>query len=204
MNNYILKSSASSLKKEAPKNMEPVVTQRLIIRRLAETDLLDFIACRTHPEVLPCMLDEPPITEENAQRFLAHQAVLEIGDERGSITFAIHHIDDAKMIGEVNIHLFPKQQSHGEIGWLLHPDYQGRGYATEAAQVLLTYGFAHRKLHRITSMCDTRNTASIRLMERLGMRREGHLKQSNFMQGAWQDEYIYALLSDEWLLRQTV
>lgn len=111
---------------------------------------------------------------------------------------------DAKMIGEVGINLLPKAQSKGEIGWSLHPNYQGYGYATEAAQVLLTYGFAQRKLHRITSICDTRNTASFRLMERLGMRREGHLRQSQFMKGAWQDEYIYALLLDEWQFLQSI
>ncbi len=183
--------------------MEPVVTQQLIIRRMAETDLLDFLAYQTHPEVLRYMPIEP-LTEEQAMRFLARQAVVEVGDEGGYIVFAIHHVGDAKMIGEVGINLLPKTQSKGEIGWSLHPNYQGRGYATEAAQVLLTYGFAHRKLHRITSICDTRNTASFLLMESLGMRREGHLKQSQFIKGAWQDEYIYALLLDEWLFRQSI
>ncbi len=95
-------------------------------------------------------------------------------------------------------------QSKGEIGWSLNPIYQRQGNATEEPQVLLTYGFAHRKLHRITSICDTRNTASFRLMERLGMRREGHLRQSQFIKGSWQDEYIYALFDDEWLAQQSV
>ncbi len=183
--------------------MEPVVTKRLIIRRVAETDLLDFLAYQTHIETLRYMPIEP-LTEERAIRFLARQAEVEIGDEGGYIVFAIHHIGDAKMIGEVGINLLPKAQSKGEIGWSLHPSYQGCGYATEAAQVLLNYGFAYRKLHRITSICDPRNTASFRLMERLGMRREGHLRQSQFMQGAWQDEYIYALLLDEWLFQQSI
>ncbi|MEH1789083.1 MAG: GNAT family protein [Nostoc sp.] len=178
--------------------MEHVVTKRLIIRRVAETDLLDFLAYHNHPDVLRYLPLEP-ITEEQAMSFLARQALVKIGDEGGYIMFAIHHVGDAKMIGEVCISLLPKAQSQGEIGWSLHPNYQGRGYATEAAQVLLNYGFAHHKLHRITSNCSPRNTASFRLMERLGMRREGHLKQSKFMKGAWQDEYIYALLLDEWL-----
>ncbi|TBR56835.1 hypothetical protein B4U84_27860 [Westiellopsis prolifica IICB1] len=185
------------------KNMEPVVTKRLIIRRMAETDLLDFMAYRSHPEVFR-YLPEELLTEEIAMRFLAHQATLEIGDQRVAVPFAIHHIADAKTIGEVSIDLLPKQQNQGEIGWLLHPDYQGHGYATEAVQVLLNYVFAQRQLHRLTSICDTRNTASMRLMKRLGMRCEGHLKQSKFMKGTWYDEYIYALLRDEWLLRQSI
>jgi RimJ/RimL family protein N-acetyltransferase len=170
---------------------------------MAQTDLLDFLTYQTHPEVLRYTPIEP-LTEERGMGFLTRQAVVEIGDEGGYIAFAIQHIGDAKMIGEVSMNLLPKAQSKGEIGWSLHPSYQGHGYATEAAQVLLTYGFAHRKLHRITSICDTRNTASFRLMERLGMRREGHLRQSQFIKGEWQDEYIYALLHDEWLARQSV
>ncbi len=180
--------------------MKPVVTPRLIIRRMAEADLLDFLAYQTHPDVWRYM-PTGPLTKERAMRFLAKQAKVEIGDDGGYIVFAIHHISDARMIGEVSINLLPMAQSKGEIGWSLHPSYQGRGYATEAAQVLLTYGFKDRKLHRITSICDTRNTSSFRLMERLGMRREGHLLQSQLLRGAWQDEYIYALLLDEWLSR---
>ncbi|MBH8573026.1 GNAT family N-acetyltransferase [Nostocaceae cyanobacterium CENA369] len=184
-------------------SIEPVVTKQLIIRRMAQTDLLDFLAYQTHPEVLRYMPVEP-LTQERAIDFLARQAVVEIGDEGGYIVFAVHHIADAKIIGEVGINLLPKAQSKGEIGWSLHPNYQGRGYATQAAQVLLNYGFAQRNLHRITSICDTRNTASYMLMERLGMRREGHLKQSQLIKGLWQNEYIYALLREEWLFQQDI
>ena len=106
------------------------------------------------------------------------------------------------MIGEVGIFLSPKAQSKGDIGWIIHPDYQGRGYATEAAQVALEYAFMERNLRRVTSACDGRNTASLRLMERLGMRCEGRLMQSRFTGGAWHDECLYALLRDEWLAQQ--
>ncbi|WP_224095494.1 GNAT family N-acetyltransferase [Nostoc sp. MS1] len=170
---------------------------------MAQTDLLDFLAYQTHPEVLRYMPVQP-LTQEKAIDFLDRQAVVEIGDEGGYIVFAVHHIADTKIIGEVGINLLPKAQSKGEIGWSLHPNYQGRGYATQAAQILLSYSFTHLKLHRITSICDTRNTASYMLMERLGMRREGHLKQSQLIKSVWQDEYIYALLCEEWLFRQDI
>lgn len=89
------------------------------------------------------------------------------------------------------------------MGWSFHPAYQGRGYATEAARVLLAYAFNKRGLRRVTSDCDARNAASLRLMERLGMRREGHLRQSRLTGDEWHDEYLYALLRDEWLARAT-
>lgn len=114
---------------------------------------------------------------------------------------AIHHLEDDKMIGYLMLYLWAKVLNQGEVGWTLHPDYQGHGYATEVAQALLDYGFVKRELHRISAMSDTRNTASIQLMERFGLRREGHYKQSRFIKDALEDEYIYAILRDEWLLR---
>ncbi|MCW3060900.1 MAG: hypothetical protein JWQ02_2721 [Capsulimonas sp.] len=82
-----------------------------------------------------------------------------------------------------------------------HPDYHGQGYATEAAEALLKFLFGDLAAHRVTSGCDARNTASVRLMERLGLRREGHLVQSQFSNGELRDEYLYALLRGEWLAR---
>lgn len=182
--------------------MQPVTTQRLIIRRLAQADLADFLAYQTHPEVLRYMPVEP-MSVERAAQFVAKQATVEIDDQGGYQAFAIYHTGDARVIGEVGIYVHPEPQSKGDVGWSLHPDYQGRGYATEAARVLLEYGFTQCGLHRITSVCDTRNPASFRLMERLGMRREGHLLQSHLTRGIWHDEYLYALLRDEWLRNST-
>jgi RimJ/RimL family protein N-acetyltransferase len=185
---------------EVNNNMESMETKRLIIRRLAETDLNDFLAYQNHPDILKYSPDEP-ISEEHALRFLAQQATIELTDQRCEISLAIHHKEDDKMIGTVTIYFTAKVLNQGEVGWVINPDYQRQGYATEAARVLLDFGFIKREVHRIQAKCDIRNTASIRLMERLGMRREGHFKQSRLIKDVWQDEYIYALLRDEWLLQ---
>ena len=84
-----------------------------------------------------------------------------------------------------------------EIGFTLAPEYQGRGYATEAVRLLAGYLFGRGK-HRITASCDARNAASAAVLERLGMRREGHLRQSTWAKGEWTDDLLYALLRDEW------
>ena len=78
------------------------------------------------------------------------------------------------------------------------PEHQGRGYATEAVRLLLTYLFSERGKHRIAAYCDPRNAASAALLERLGMRREGHLRESTWAKGEWTDDLVYALLPDEW------
>lgn len=87
--------------------------------------------------------------------------------------------------------------SQCQIGFTIAPGYQGRGYATEAARLLAGYPFARGK-HRITACCDARNLASAAVLDRLAMRREGHLRQSTWAKGEWTDELLYALLHDEW------
>ncbi len=83
---------------------------------------------------------------------------------------------------------------------MLHRDHHGQGYATEAARALLGYGFEELDLHRIIATCQPENPASYRVMEKLGMRREGHFRQCiDRGQGVWWDEYFYALLKDEWV-----
>jgi len=182
--------------------MIPTATERLFVRRMAPGDIDDFLAYQTHPEVMRYQPYEPA-TPESAARFLAKQAAAgEPGDGGAYLAFAVEHKVGRRMIGEVSIEVFPKAQSRGGVGWSFHPDYHGRGYAFEAAGALLEFGFSHLGLRRLTTFCDVRNAASWRLMERLGMRREGHTRQSMLLRGEWQDEYHYALLRDEWLARR--
>lgn len=181
--------------------MEPIHTGRLIIRHFTETDLPDLLAYHTHPDIQEYGAIEP-MDEEKARSFLARQADPEAWAGAGWLAFAVYHPGDGKVIGEVGVFVEKEPKSEGNTGWMLHPDYHGQGYATEAAQTLVRYAFLERHLRRLTSGCDTRNTASWRLMERLGMRREGHFRQSCQTRGEWQDEYLYALLREEWLTQQ--
>ena len=188
------------------------LTHRLRLRRFAPTHLRDFLAYQTHPETLR-YLSAAPKTEVEAADYLERQSTLEIGDEGGWLGFAVELRSTGRMIGEVGVYLQPQRQpppqpsqmatpghfGQGDIGWSLHPDYWRHGYATEAGHALLAYVFDERRLHRVTSGCDARNVASFRLMERLGMRREAHFHRSLFADGAWQDQYLYALLREEWL-----
>jgi RimJ/RimL family protein N-acetyltransferase len=91
-----------------------------------------------------------------------------------------------------------ERHRQGEIGFILHPDHQGQGLATEAAVAMLELGFEELGLHRIYGCAEARNAASVRVMERLGMRREAHLVENEFVKGEWQSEVIYAILAPEW------
>jgi RimJ/RimL family protein N-acetyltransferase len=89
-----------------------------------------------------------------------------------------------------------------EVGWVLCPAWQGRGFATESVSALLDICFGSLALHRVVAGCTVENTASWRLMERVGMRREAHTVQSGLHRdGTWHDGYRYAMLRTEWVER---
>jgi RimJ/RimL family protein N-acetyltransferase len=86
-----------------------------------------------------------------------------------------------------------------ELGWVLHPDHSGRGYATEAVRGLIRLCFDELGLRRVTAQCFADNVASWRLMERIGMRRELYtVRDSLHRSGEWLDGLGYALLAEEW------
>ncbi|WP_345042166.1 GNAT family protein [Georgenia daeguensis] len=89
-----------------------------------------------------------------------------------------------------------------ELGWALHPDHTGRGYATEAVRELIRLCFEDLGLRRVMANCFAENEASWRLMERVGMRRELYtVRESLHRSRGWLDGMGYALLRDEWAQR---
>ena len=103
-----------------------------------------------------------------------------------------------RMVGEFMLRLTSARSRQGEIGWSFHPDVQGRGLATEGAREMLRLGFDELGLHRIVAECDPRNVASLRVMARLGMRREAHLVDNEFLKGEWIGMIVCAILESEW------
>jgi RimJ/RimL family protein N-acetyltransferase len=102
------------------------------------------------------------------------------------------------LIGDVMLFWRSREHREGEIGYIFHPDHGGQGYATEAARAMLRLGFDEVGLHRIIGRIDARNTASARVLERLGMRREAHFRQNEMVKGEWTDEIVFAILEGEW------
>ena len=103
---------------------------------------------------------------------------------------------EGALIGQASLAVRDHRQ--GEIGFLLHPDHQGHGYATQAAEALLELGFGTYALHRVYGRIEPRNIASGRVLERLGMRKEAHLIENEWVKGEWQSEAVYAILAREW------
>jgi len=110
--------------------------------------------------------------------------------------------ESGKVIGEVGLKWLSREHRQGEIGFIFNSDYQGRGLATEAAEVMLRRGFDELGLHRIIGSCTPQNASSARLLERLGMRQEAHFIHNEIVKGEWGEELIYAMLDHEWRSRR--
>ncbi|WP_211192663.1 GNAT family N-acetyltransferase [Actinoplanes sp. TBRC 11911] len=174
-----------------------VTTERLHLRPLRDGDETDLLDYRGRDDVNR-YLESDPLTADAAPAFVAERTALtHLTRDGDRILLGVEL--DGRLIGDVRLKssgtLADRQ---GEIGWVFHPGYAGHGYATEAARALVRLGFDELKLHRIWAQLDPRNTASARVCERLGMRREGVLREESWFKGEWADLAVYALLASEW------
>jgi RimJ/RimL family protein N-acetyltransferase len=176
----------------------PIRTERLLLRGFRATDLDQLYDLQSRPDVTRYL---PYGVRDRAEvaRVLEQKAAAAVLHSAGSqLTLAVELPGSGQLIGDVILFWHSQEQRAGEIGYVFHPDHAGHGYASEAARVMLRLGFADLGLHRITGRIDARNAASARVLERLGMRREAHFRQNEFLKGEWSDEVVYAILEDEW------
>lgn len=177
-------------------------TDRLDLRPFAPGDLEDVYAFRRLPEVAAYIYTPVQSREEVAAR-LTEKASWTALDDNG-ISLAVVLRETGTVIGDVNLGWWNQDNLTGELGYVFNPAFGGRGYAGEAAREILRYGFEEAGLHRIIGRCDGDNTASWRLMERLGMRREAHFIRNEKMpyslerEDPYVSEMVYAMLADEW------
>ncbi|MFE9655444.1 GNAT family N-acetyltransferase [Micromonospora sp. NPDC006431] len=181
----------------------PLRTDRLVLRAFTADDLAALTAYRSRPEVTRYLYHEPYDDAAAAgaiERLRGRTAVRAPGDV---LNLAMVLPATGELIGDVLLTWTSGEHQQGEIGYVLHPDHTGRGYVTEAAREMLRLGFEGLGLHRIVGRLDARNSASARVLERLGMRREAHLRENEFVKGEWTDEVVYAMLGREWRARPT-
>ncbi|WP_018351536.1 GNAT family N-acetyltransferase [Longispora albida] len=179
----------------------PIVTPRLLLRPFAPADVAGVHAFESLPEVHRYLYSEPrdlAAVEELVARRAAGTALREPDDY---LSLVVELKETGAVIGHVLLHWVSAEHRQGEVGYVFSPAYAGQGYATEAAEPMLRLGFDGLGLHRIVGRLDGRNTPSARLLERLGMRREAHLVQNEFVKGEWTDEVVYAMLASEWAAR---
>jgi len=181
----------------------PIRSERLLLRPFAESDLESVLDLNSRPDVVryvPWGVVDRDGAAALMQRRLAATA---IDDAMNRLALAATIPPDDRVVGEFILRRTSAEHRQGEIGWLLHPEIQGQGYATEGANEMLRLGFGELGLHRIVAQADARNVASHRVMQRLGMRHEAELRDDEWFKGEWSTSTVYAILEDEWRARRT-
>lgn len=176
----------------------PLRTERLDLRPHLESDLEVFHAIRSDPEVARYLYEDALTPAQSREKLAARLGVRELAAENDWLAAVIVERASGAVVGDVALNLRSIEHRTGEIGFIVHPAHQGRGYATEAARTLLDWGFRDFGFHRVIGRTEARNAASARVLERLGMRLEAHLVENEWVKGEWQSELQYAILDREW------
>ncbi len=179
----------------------PLETERLIVRRFSPRDVKDILEYSDYdPDDLHRRLNvgwkrtrtgvrswwEPMIDMSPRRQTKWLGLLVEVKDLRrvvGNVGFSVRKIGEGR---------------EAMIGWIVGTSFEGNGYVTEAAVALIDYLFLGQGFHRIYAMTSVDNAKSWSVMERLGMRREAHFVCNCFRDGEWRDEYVYAVLAEEW------
>ena len=176
----------------------PLRTARLDLRPYESSDLDHLRAMYALADVSRYLYSEP-MGEDALVAYLskkvAGRALARPGDGL-TLLGALRETGD--VVGDVALGWVSEEHRTGEVGFVLKPEFTGRGYATEMAAEMLRVGFDEFGLHRIIGRLDARNAESAAVLERLGMRREALLVDNEWVKGEWTSELDYALLADEW------
>ena len=177
---------------------DPIQTERLTLRPFRREDFGALFEMRSNPEVVRYLYWGPQSEEEvraTLQQKMVSRAIQAEGDV---MALAAVLTSSGELVADLVLRLVSLEHRQGEIGFIVHPAHQGRGYATEAARPLLRIAFEDLELHRVVGRLEARNRASARVLEKLGMRREAHLVENELVKGEWQSELVYAMLDREW------
>jgi [ribosomal protein S5]-alanine N-acetyltransferase len=167
-----------------------IETERLKIREFEINDWKAIFEYTSNQDVMK-YIPEGVFTETDAKDFVKKN----IGEKAEK--FPVLLKENLTPIGHIVFHRYFGEHTY-EIGWVFHPSYYNRGFASEAAKGVLKYAFEELKLHRIIATCQPENIGSYRVMEKIGMRREGYFKKCIPDGDGWWDEYFYAILEEEW------
>jgi RimJ/RimL family protein N-acetyltransferase len=172
-------------------------TERLTLRDLEVSDAERIFQYRTNPEVCRFQSWGTQSVEEN-RNCIRKLSAAKVDVPGPWYQLGITLLSTNELIGDTGFRMPEAEPRQAEIGITLAPEYQGHGYATETVRGLLDFLLIKRAKHRVFASVDPANVRSARLMERVGMRREGCFVKSRWFRGEWVDDVIFAMLASEW------
>lgn len=173
-----------------------LVTERLVLRKIRQSDAQDMFSYASLPIVTRYLTwnEHPDIL--HTKRYLAY---LDTQYRAGRFfDFAIVWQETGRMIGTVGFVSFDETNAAAEVGYVLHPDFWGKGIASEALSRLIAFGFEELALHRIEAVYMPENAASRRVMEKCGMTFEGVRRGARLVKGAYIDVGTCAILLEDY------
>jgi len=171
--------------------------ERIVLREFQMSDWTAIHRVTSHTEV--CRYQPwGPSTEEETRAYMQMVMQAVADGPRRDCTLAAELPDTGDDIGYASLWLRSTEFRCGEIGFFLHPDWWGQGLGDEIARLLLASAFDDFHLHRMYATCDPRNSGSARLLEKVGMSREGRLRHTMLIRDGWRDSDVYAILEHEW------
>ena len=173
-------------------------TERLYVRFVERSDIAALLEYQSDPEVVRFIPWPVRDRDQVAEAIEKYQTLTKLDTEGDYLMLALCRKEDGQVIGQLNAMYRSAAHQSAEFGYVLNPRFGGKGYATEAARALVTSLFATENFHRIFAKMDARNTASQRLCERLGLRKEAHFKEDEWFKNEWTDTLIYSVLKNEW------
>ena len=172
-------------------------TPHLLLREFEPDDWPAVLTYQSDPRYLR-LYAWTERTAADVRAFVEAFVASRAAEPRLTVQLAITLRDGGQLIGNCGIRLAEPGVRIGDLGYELSPEHWGRGYATEAARAMVDFAFSELQLHRVWAECVPENTASRRVLEKLGMRREGRLRQTRWYKGRWWDTLLYGILEDEW------
>ncbi|MFD2340025.1 GNAT family N-acetyltransferase [Clavibacter michiganensis subsp. tessellarius] len=187
----------------------PIRTSRLVLRPFAPDDLVAVDAYATSPGARGHLAGTPTGARPDAARLLADRLgwtrLAAVGDRLAlAVELPAQGPRPAHVVGEAHARLREPAARQAELGVVLHEDVRGAGLAGEAADRILELLFEEAGVHRVTARADARDAAALALATRLGMRREALLVHDRWVEGAWADTVVVALLDVEWAARTSL
>ena len=168
-------------------------TERLLLRRVDSNDIKEIFALRSNPETMKYIPRPLVKTDEDA---LEHIAMIDSKiDSNEGINWAITLKDNSKLIGIIGHYRIKPEHYRAEIGYMLLPEYQGKGIVSEAVREAVKYGFNSMNLHSLEAIIAPDNHASAKVLEKNGFVKEAHLKENEFYEGRFLDTVIYSILN---------
>lgn len=174
-----------------------IESERLLLRRMLRRDASDMFEYSRDPEVTKYLLWEPHPDKYYTTRYLTYiQSRYRSGD---FFDWAVTLRSSEKMIGTCGFTRFNFDAHSAEVGYVLNPEYWGKGIAPEAVRLVMNFGFGELDLHRIEAKYMIGNDRSCRVMEKMGMQPEGVSRDSMFVKGKYVSVGTYAILRDEYI-----